>query len=84
MVGSSEKSNFLKQEKKMFEVAKYLTEKDFFLRLNTIPHAEDAVANDVEYHQKCWVLEQREAHKVLSSGQSDIQEIEDVNRKPCS
>ena len=64
----------------MFEVAKSLTEKDFFLRLNTIPHAEDAVANDVEYHLKCWVLAQREAHKVLSSGQSDIQEIEDVNR----
>ena len=34
----------------MLDVAKSLSNKDFFLRLNTIPLAEDAIANDVEYH----------------------------------
>ena len=45
--------------KRMLDVAKFLSNKDFFLRLNTIPLAEDAIANDVEYHLKCWVVIQR-------------------------
>ena len=32
----------------MLDVAKCLSNKEFFLRLNTIPLAEDAIANDVE------------------------------------
>ena len=45
--------------KRMLDVAKFLSNKDFFLRLNTIPLAADAIANDVEYHLKCWVVIQR-------------------------
>ena len=41
--------------KRMLNVAKVLSNNDFFLRLNTLPLAEDAIANDVEYHLKCWV-----------------------------
>ena len=32
----------------MLDVAKFLSNKDYFLRLNTIPLAEDAIANDVQ------------------------------------
>ena len=38
---------------KMLDVAKALPEKVFFIRLNSIPKAHDAVANDVLYHLKC-------------------------------
>ena len=39
--------------KRMLDVAKCLSNKDFFLWHNTIPLAEDAIANGVEYHLKC-------------------------------
>ena len=45
----------------MFTVAKKLEDKLLFLRLNQIPKAEDAIADDVEYHRVCWVLLQRKA-----------------------
>ena len=35
---------------KMFEVAKKIDDKSFFIRLNTLCNAADAVANDVQYH----------------------------------
>ena len=41
--------------KRMVDVAKRLSSEDFFLRLNIMLLAEDAIANDVEYHLKCWV-----------------------------
>ena len=34
----------------MFEVAKKIDDKSFFIRLNTLCNAADAVANDVQYH----------------------------------
>ena len=34
---------------KMIRVAKTMEDKSFFIRLNTIPNAHDAVANDVSY-----------------------------------
>ena len=39
----------------MFEVAKKIDDKSFFIRLNTLCNAADAVANDVQYHQRCWL-----------------------------
>lgn len=45
--------------RRMFELPKKVENKDFFLRLNTIPNAQDAVANEVKYHLKCWVSSQR-------------------------
>ena len=42
------------------------------LRLNKIPNASDAVANDVQYHSKCWVAAQRKANVE--------EELENVNR----
>ena len=36
--------------KRMFDVAKVLTDKRVDIRMNSIPCASDAVANDVRYH----------------------------------
>ena len=47
----------------MLQVAKEIKDKGFFIRLNTIPNPEDAFANDVSYHQSCWIYKQREASK---------------------
>ena len=48
---------------KMFEVAKTIDGKSFFIHLNTLCNAADAVANDVQYHQRCWLYAQRNAKK---------------------
>ena len=44
---------------KMLTTAKAMNDKGFFMRMNSIPNAADAVANDVVYHLQCWVLSQR-------------------------
>ena len=66
--------------KRMLDVAKCLSNKDFFIQFNTIPLAEDAIANDVEYHLKCWVAIKREVQNDILNVQDEIQELEDVNR----
>ena len=59
-----------------------LTDKSFSRRLNTITSAEDAVANDVLYHNQCWVIAKRKA-KPKSSEPEDhlhtLSEIELIN-----
>ena len=64
----------------MLDVEKSLSIKDFSLWLNTIPLAEDAIANDVEYHLKCWVAIQREVQNDTLNEKDVIMELEDVNR----
>ena len=51
----------------MLGVAEKLVDKSFFLRLNTIPSVNDAVANEVKYHLKCWSSCKQLARKVGSS-----------------
>ena len=63
--GKLRKVEFLQTGKNMHEVAKMITNKDFFLRLNTIPNAEDAVANDVVYHLRCWVDVQHQIYTMI-------------------
>ena len=53
---------------------------DFFLRLNTIPLAEDAIANDVDNLLKCYVAVQREVQNDTLNEKDEIQELQDVNR----
>ena len=48
----------------MFSVANKISNKDFFLRLNSIPNPEDGVANDVRYHLPCWVKAKKEAQRI--------------------
>ena len=45
----------------MLKESKKLVDKSFFLRMNSITNAEDAVANEVVYHYVCWVKDKREA-----------------------
>ena len=78
MEGNFGKLN-LQTGKKMYEVANVSPNKEFFIRLNTIPQAENAVANDVAYHLKSWVIAQQEVQKELPN-ETEIQELEDVNR----
>ena len=47
----------------MLQVAKEIEDKGFFIRLITIPNPEHAFANDVVYHQSCWIDKQREVSK---------------------
>ena len=49
------KVEYLETGHKMLAVAKQLNDKSIYMRLNSIPNASDAVANDVVYHLKCWV-----------------------------
>ena len=67
-------------DKRNLDVTKCLFSKYFFLRLNTIPLAEDAIANDVEYHLKCCVAVQRKVQNDILNEKDKIQELEDVNR----
>ena len=61
----------------MLRVAKDLPDPSFFLRMNSIPNADDAVANDVKYHLNCWVLAQRSAVKC---NVELMKEMNDINR----
>ena len=45
----------------MLSVSEKLPDKSFFRRLNSIPKADDAVPNEVVYHDTCWVKAKREA-----------------------
>ena len=48
----------------MFSVANKISNKDFFLGLNSISNPEDGVANDVRYHLPCWVKAKKEAQRI--------------------
>ena len=61
--------------RKMFEVAKILNDPQFFLRLNSIPNAMDAIENDTRYHLTCWVKVQR---KVQSSS-CTVRELDNLS-----
>ena len=60
----------------MFNIATNLKDNSFLVRLNTPSDATDAVANDVQYHQRCWVYAQRS----VCSIDVDIVEIEQSSR----
>ena len=45
----------------IFSVSKKLEDKSFFCHVNSVSHAEDAVANDVLYHHLCWNSAKRQA-----------------------
>ena len=61
----------------MFEVAKKINDKSFFIRLNTLCNAAGAVANDVQYHQRCWVYAKK---KNNTHCDTDSTEMDDTSR----
>ena len=64
----------------MLSIAQNLSNKGFYRRLNTIPAASDAPANDVLYHNACWVTAKRESEKknVLFKEQDYINALSDI------
>ena len=77
--GKLRKSMEVNLGKRILDAAKALAEKDFFIRLNSIPNAHDAVADDVLYHLKCWVNTQRNVNK-MEDKDNDIEQTEDLTR----
>ena len=64
----------------MFEVAKKIHDRGFFIHLNTLCHAAEAVANDVQYHQRCWLYAQPNAKKTDNTHcYTDSIEIDDTS-----
>ena len=61
----------------MLQVSKMLTDKSFFRRLNTIT-AEDAVANDVLYHNQCWVIAKRKAKWKSSNPEDQVHTLLEI------
>ena len=74
--GAIHKVAYMATRSKILDVSEKLQDMPLLLRLNKIPNASDAVANDVQYHSKCWVAAQRKAHVE----ESLPQELENVNR----
>ena len=72
---------------KRLRVAAKLTDRNFFIRLNSLSDPTDAVANDVQYHQLCWIYAQRDAQppidKVLNQKHCVIADIEILNAIKC-
>ena len=75
----------------MLKIAEKSEEKSFFLRLNTIPNATDAVVNEVKYHLKCWSESKRIANKVQEEEMEEepviasvISDTELVNAIECA
>ena len=51
----------------MYNVAQVIDNSRFLIHLNTLPDPKDAVANDVQFHQCCWVYAQREAQRKVQA-----------------
>ena len=66
----------LQTGKNMLDVASRLTDTSFFIHLNSINAADDAIANDAKYHLKCWVVKQRES----ATSVTEPQEIEKLSQ----
>jgi hypothetical protein len=65
--GKLHKVSYIATGEKTVSIAGKLEDRSFLLRLNTKPNCTDAVANDVQYHQICWVCAQREAESIENS-----------------
>ena len=48
----------------MLASAETIGDKDLLLRLNNVPDATDAVANDAQYHLNCWAKLKKERAKI--------------------
>ena len=62
--GTTHRVETLETGKLMFPVANKISNKDFFLRLNSIFNTEDGVANDARYYLPCWVKAKKEAQRI--------------------
>ena len=56
----------------MLNVAQNLPDKAFFRRLNNICIAEDAIANEVMYHNLCWVRSKNKTTRMNVKPKEDV------------
>ena len=61
---------------RMLNVTKELPDQSFYLRMNSIPNSADAVANDVQYNLKCWIL----AEMSIKVNPDKVQIFDDTER----
>ena len=64
--------------KHMLVVSEKLSDKSFFRRLNSIPKADDAVADDVFYHGTCWIKVKREAAPKTVVTENFVKTLSDI------
>ena len=62
----------------MLSVAQNLSDKTFFIRLNTITHTDDAITNDVLYHKFCWAKAKRLAEPKPKSVENYAKTMTDI------
>ena len=72
--GKLHKVEFTKTGKKMLECASKIEGKSLHVGLNSVCDPSDAVANDVQYHLKCWIYLQ----KKNKDDNSNVQKINNV------
>ena len=75
-VGPLHKVAFTQTGESMLNDAQKMNDPGFLIRLNAVSNAADAVANDVQYHLKCWVNAQR---SVANDSSDPIQEMNDID-----
>ena len=78
--GVLHKVEFKSTGETMLENAQILQEEELLLRLNNVPNAADAVANDVQYHLLCWTNFKKRALKKSAEFEGCNQEINDPEK----
>ena len=76
--GKLHKVEFTKTGKKMLECTSKLKGKSLHVSLNSVCDPSDAVANDVQYHLKCWIYWIYLQRKTNKDDNSNVQEINNV------
>ena len=62
----------------MLSVSENWPDKSFFRRLNLIPKADEAIANEVVYHGTCWVKAKREAASKKVAIENFVKTLSDI------
>ena len=67
----------------MLKVSEKLLDKTFFRRMNSITNAEDAVANEVVYHDAYWVKAKREAQPKPIKVENFVETLSNIELVNC-
>ena len=67
----------------MLKVSEKLADKSFFRRMGSITNAEDAVANDVVYHDIYWVKAKRESQRKPIKVENFVETLSDIKLVNC-
>ena len=67
----------------MLKVSEKLVDKSFFRRMDSITNAEDAVVNDVVYHDIYWVKAKRESQPKPIKAENFVETLSDIKLVNC-